>query len=77
MANLALNLVEEYITAVYGKEQIHDTQRIHVTQAFIAGLHQMGFEYEACIATADNKQAMRIAAIHQGIKEYSDSLHKK
>ncbi len=77
MNNIALQLVDNYIQHVYGTQDIHPTQRQHVTQAFMAGMYEMACEYTK-LAAAEGKDIGTARAqmneLHCGIMEYVKSI---
>jgi len=77
MNNIALQLVDNYVQHVYGTQDIHPTQRQHVTQAFIAGMHEMSCEYTK-LAAAKSGDIVAARAqmneLHRGIMEYVKSI---
>lgn len=77
MNNIALQLVDNYIQHVYGTQNIHPIQRQHITQAFIAGMHEMSCEYTK-LAAAEGKDIgparSQLNDIHDGIMEYVRSI---
>lgn len=77
MNNIALQLVDNYIQHVYGTAEIHPIQRQHITQAFVAGMHEMSCEY-AKLAAAKNSDIVAARAqmndLHEGIMDYVKSI---
>lgn len=72
--NIALQLAEQYITEVY-PPNIPPTQRLHVTQAFMAGMLTMQLELRKLSGTADEAAAVKqIEDIEQATADYFTQL---